>query len=160
MRRVLYSLVLLLVCATAAWPQARGGRGREGGARGAGARASAPADPFFVSPLAAADLQRKQAVVETSLGTMVFDLLAEAAPTHVAHFIVRAREGAFDGTTFHRVITMGIIQGQLLDALDGTIDEARARRFGAAFVSLAERALGKARTRRLVERAVRATGAG
>jgi peptidyl-prolyl cis-trans isomerase B (cyclophilin B) len=111
MRRPLLSLVLLLVCATAVWPQARGGGGREGGARGAGARAGAPADPFFVSPIAAADLQRKQAVVETSLGTMVFDLLAEAAPNHVGHFIVRAREGAYDGTTFHRVITMGIVQG-------------------------------------------------
>ena len=111
MRRPVIALVLLLVCATVAWPQARGGRGGEGGARGAGARAGAPADPFFVSPIAAADLQRKQAVVETSLGTMVFDLLADAAPNHVAHFIVRAREGAYDGTTFHRVITMGIVQG-------------------------------------------------
>ena len=111
MRRVPFSLVLLLVCATAVWPQGRGGQGREGGARGAGARAGAPADAFFVSPLPVADLQRKQAVVETSLGTMVFDLLADAAPNHVAHFIVRAREGAYDGTTFHRVITMGIVQG-------------------------------------------------
>ena len=111
MRRVPLSLVLLLVCATAAWPQGRGGQGREGGARGAGARAGAPADAFFVSPIPVADLQRKQAVVETSLGTMVFDLLADAAPNHVAHFIVRAREGAYDGTTFHRVITMGIVQG-------------------------------------------------
>src|SRR6187402_1926972 len=106
MRRPLLALALLLVGATVVWPQARGGGGRAGGARPA-----APADTFFVSPIAAADLQRKQAVVETSLGTMVFDLLADAAPTHVAHFITRAREGAYDGTTFHRVITMGIIQG-------------------------------------------------
>ena len=106
MRRPLLALALLLVGATAVWPQARGGGGRAGGARPA-----APADTFFVSPIAAADLQRKQAVVETSLGTMVFDLLADAAPTHVAHFIVRAREGAYDGTSFHRVITMGIVQG-------------------------------------------------
>ena len=45
------------------------------------------------------------------MGTMVVDLLADAAPNHVAHFITRAREGAYDGTTFHRVISMGIIQG-------------------------------------------------
>ena len=99
LRRVLVSLVLLLVCAPAAWPQARGGRG-----------AAAPA-PFFVSKLPPAELQGKQAVVETSLGTMVFQLLPDAAPNHVAHFITRAREGAYDGTTFHRVITMGIVQG-------------------------------------------------
>jgi cyclophilin family peptidyl-prolyl cis-trans isomerase len=99
LRRSLVSLVLLLVCATAAWPQARGGRG-----------AVSPA-PFFVSKLPPAELQGKQAVVETSLGTMVFQLLPDAAPNHVAHFITRAREGAYDGTTFHRVITMGIVQG-------------------------------------------------
>ena len=45
------------------------------------------------------------------MGTIVLDLLADAAPNHVAHFITRAREGAYDGTTFHRVIAMGIIQG-------------------------------------------------
>ena len=66
---------------------------------------------FFTSSLPPADLQNKQAVLETSYGTVVLDLLAEAAPTHVAYFITRAREGAYDGTTFHRVIAMGIIQG-------------------------------------------------
>ena len=49
--------------------------------------------------------------VAISLGTVVIDLLPDAAPTHVAHFITRAREGAYDGTTFHRVVSMGIIQG-------------------------------------------------
>ena len=33
------------------------------------------------------------------------------APTHVAHFITQARAGAYDGTVFHRLIAMGIIQG-------------------------------------------------
>ena len=74
----------------------------------------APAPPrptFFTSMLPAAELQDKQAVLETSFGTVVLDLLPDAAPNHVAHFITRAREGAYDGTTFHRVIAMGIIQG-------------------------------------------------
>ena len=66
---------------------------------------------FFTSTLPPAELQNKQAVLETSLGTIVLDLLAEAAPAHVAHFITRVREGAYDGTTFHQVIAMGIIQG-------------------------------------------------
>jgi peptidyl-prolyl cis-trans isomerase B (cyclophilin B) len=57
---------------------------------------------------------------------MVFDLLADAAPNHVAHFITRAREGAYNGTTFHRVITMGIIQGG--DPLSK--DPAQAARYG------------------------------
>jgi peptidyl-prolyl cis-trans isomerase B (cyclophilin B) len=69
------------------------------------------AQTFFTSTLPASELRNKQAVVETSHGTIVLDLLADAAPNHVAHFITRAREGAYDGTTFHRVIAMGIIQG-------------------------------------------------
>src|SRR5262249_57031735 len=55
--------------------------------------------------------EKKQAVIERSLGTIVFDLLPDAAPNHVAHFITRAREGAYDGTIFHRVIPNGIVQG-------------------------------------------------
>jgi peptidyl-prolyl cis-trans isomerase B (cyclophilin B) len=70
-----------------------------------------PKDPFFTSTLSPSELRNKQAVLETTHGTIVMDLLADAAPTHVAHFITRAREGAYNGTTFHRVITMWIIQG-------------------------------------------------
>lgn len=70
-----------------------------------------PAPAFFVSPLRPEETFGKQAVLETSAGTIVMDLLGDAAPAHVAHFIVRAREGAYDGTAFHRVIANGIIQG-------------------------------------------------
>jgi peptidyl-prolyl cis-trans isomerase B (cyclophilin B) len=74
-------------------------------------RPAPPTEAFFASTLTAAELQNKQAVLDTTSGTIVLDLLAEAAPNHVAHFITRAREGLYDGTTFHRVIAMGIIQG-------------------------------------------------
>ncbi|NOT43940.1 MAG: peptidylprolyl isomerase [Acidobacteria bacterium] len=70
-----------------------------------------PPRAFFVSALSADDIRSKQAVLETEQGTIVLDLLDEAAPNHVAHFITRAREGVFDGTIFHRVIAMGIVQG-------------------------------------------------
>jgi peptidyl-prolyl cis-trans isomerase B (cyclophilin B) len=82
--------------------------------RGTQKPAPAPAPPprtFFTSTLPEAELRNKQAVLDTTLGTIVIDLLPEAAPNHVAHFMTRAREGAYDGTTFHRVVTMGIIQG-------------------------------------------------
>jgi peptidyl-prolyl cis-trans isomerase B (cyclophilin B) len=85
--------------------------GRYVQARGTQKPAPPPRTTFFTSTLPEAELRNKQAVLETALGTIVIDLLPEAAPTHVAHFITRAREGAYDGTTFHRVITMGIIQG-------------------------------------------------
>src|SRR5688572_26417804 len=79
-------------------------------ARGA-QKPAAPRTIFFTTALPESELRNKQAVLETSLGTIVIDLLPEAAPNHVAHFITRAREGAYDGTTFHRVIAMGIVQG-------------------------------------------------
>ena len=54
---------------------------------------------------------RQQAVIDTSMGTIVIELLPEKAPNHVGYFMKLAREGAYAGTTFHRVIKYGIIQG-------------------------------------------------
>ena len=75
------------------------------------AAAPPPRDAFFISTLPASELRNRQAVLDTTYGTIVLDLLPDAAPNHVAHFITRAREGAYDGTTLHRVIAMGIVQG-------------------------------------------------
>ncbi len=66
---------------------------------------------YFTTPYSVAEMTGKQAVVETSMGTFIFDLLPEAAPNHVGFFMKQARDGAFTGTTFHRVILYGIIQG-------------------------------------------------
>jgi peptidyl-prolyl cis-trans isomerase B (cyclophilin B) len=71
--------------------------------------AAAPA--LFVNPYSADEIRDKQAVIETAGGAMVLELLADAAPTHVAHFIKTARDGGYDGTVFHRLIRHGIIQG-------------------------------------------------
>jgi peptidylprolyl isomerase len=66
---------------------------------------------FFTAPAAATDLANKQAVVETSMGTIVIALHADKAPNHAGYFAKLAREGGFTGTTFHRVIRYGLIQG-------------------------------------------------
>src|SRR4026207_1150070 len=73
--------------------------------------APAPKDPFFTSTMTADEIRGKQAVLDTSDGVIVLDLLADAAPTHVAHFITQARAGAYDGTVFHRLIAEGVIPG-------------------------------------------------
>ena len=52
-----------------------------------------------------------EAVVETPQGSFVIRLLPDLAPKHVAHFLKTARAGGYDGTTFHRIVTRGIIQG-------------------------------------------------
>jgi cyclophilin family peptidyl-prolyl cis-trans isomerase len=75
-------------------------------------RRPAPAAPAsFTTPLSVAEMSHKQAVVETSRGTFVIELLPEVAPNHVGYFMKLAREGAYNGTTVHRAIAMGIIQG-------------------------------------------------
>jgi len=51
------------------------------------------------------------AVVETPKGSFTIRLLPAVAPQHVAHFVKTAKAGEFDGTTFHRIIMGGIIQG-------------------------------------------------
>ena len=53
----------------------------------------------------------KQAVVETSVGTFVLDLAPESAPNQTAHFMKLASDGAYDGTTFHRAVKYGMVQG-------------------------------------------------
>ena len=45
-----------------------------------------------------------QLVVETTKGTVKIDLLPDLAPGHVARIKELAREGAYDGVVFHRVI--------------------------------------------------------
>jgi peptidyl-prolyl cis-trans isomerase B (cyclophilin B) len=86
----------------------------------------APAPAPFVNPYSPDELRNKQAVIDTAAGTIVLDLLPDAAPNHVAHFIATAREGGYDGTLFHRVIKHGIIQGG--DPL--TKDPAAKERYG------------------------------
>ena len=66
---------------------------------------------FFQSPYSLAEMANKQAVVLTDAGTFVIQLLPDVAPNHVGHFIRLARDGAYVGTIFHRVIRYGLIQG-------------------------------------------------
>ena len=56
-------------------------------------------------------MANKQAVVATTAGTFVIQLLPDAAPNHVGYFIKTARDGGYDHTTFHRAVKLGIIQG-------------------------------------------------
>jgi peptidyl-prolyl cis-trans isomerase B (cyclophilin B) len=56
-------------------------------------------------------MRGKQAVLETDLGTVIIDLLPDAAPNHVGYFIRNAQDGTYTGTVFHRVVRQGIVQG-------------------------------------------------
>ena len=51
------------------------------------------------------------ATMETSKGTIEIELFAKDAPKTVNNFVFLAREGFYDGVTFHRVIPNFMIQG-------------------------------------------------
>jgi peptidyl-prolyl cis-trans isomerase B (cyclophilin B) len=67
--------------------------------------------PTYPKPVGPGAKANQQAVVNTTLGTFVIDLRPDLAPNHVNHFVKLAKEGAYAGTIFHRVILRGIVQG-------------------------------------------------
>src|SRR5215813_4474149 len=57
------------------------------------------------------DLKQLQAVVDTSAGTFILEFYPDQAPAHVRQFIQLAREGFYNGTSFHSMVAHGIVQG-------------------------------------------------
>ncbi len=51
------------------------------------------------------------AIIHTSKGDMQVELFAKQAPVTVNNFVFLAREGFYNGTTFHRVIKGFMVQG-------------------------------------------------
>jgi len=73
---------------------------------------AAPAPPpHFTTSLTVEAMRGKQLVLTTTAGEIVIDLLPEQAPNHVGLYMKTAAEGGFAGTTFHRVVRQGIVQG-------------------------------------------------
>jgi cyclophilin family peptidyl-prolyl cis-trans isomerase len=76
-----------------------------------GARPAPAAPGPFKTTLTVAQMMGKQAVLDTSMGTVVIDLRPDLAPNHVGYMMKLAGEGAYNGTIFHRVVKLGIVQG-------------------------------------------------
>ncbi|MBI5840787.1 MAG: peptidylprolyl isomerase [Chloroflexi bacterium] len=55
--------------------------------------------------------KKYKAQMETDKGTMVIELFADKAPKTVNNFVFLAREGFYEGITFHRVIADFMVQG-------------------------------------------------
>jgi peptidyl-prolyl cis-trans isomerase B (cyclophilin B) len=58
-----------------------------------------------------ARMAKTRAVIETTFGKIEIRFFPEVAPNHVDNFIRLAKEGFYDGSTFHRVIPGFMIQG-------------------------------------------------
>jgi cyclophilin family peptidyl-prolyl cis-trans isomerase len=65
----------------------------------------------FPGVLSQEKINNKQATIETSKGTIIFDLYADKAPKSVSNFVYLAEAGFYNGLTFHRVEPGFVIQG-------------------------------------------------
>ena len=95
----------------------------------------------FVAPLTLEEMSGKQAVFETDRGTIAIDLRPDLAPNHVGLIMQLAGEGHFDGTTFHRMVAHGIVQGG--DPF--TVDPERAAEYGQGGLGLVDAEFSDAR---------------
>lgn len=70
-------------------------------------------DKFYSSPPPMQIDSNKQytATIETEKGNLVLELFAKDVPVTVNNFVFLAREGFYDGVTFHRVIPGFMAQG-------------------------------------------------
>ena len=67
---------------------------------------------YAAAPPMAVDPEKTYHVtLETSRGAIKLDLFPQYAPKTVNNFVFLAREGFYDGTSFHRVISDFMIQG-------------------------------------------------
>ena len=67
---------------------------------------------FKAEPPLCIDVKKSYvATIETSEGTMTFDLLASRSPRTVNSFVFLARQKYFDGLNFHRVVKDFVLQG-------------------------------------------------
>ena len=115
---------------------------------------AAQAGEPFVTPLTLEEMSGKQAVFETDHGTIAVDLRPDLAPNHVGLVMRLAGEGRFDGTTFHRMVRHGIVQGG--DPL--TADPSRATEYGRGGLGLVDAEFSDARHVRGAVSAVLAPG--
>ena len=79
---------------------------------GSAATTGPAADQYATPPALAIDPAKSYvAVLETDKGTIRIKLLPDIAPQTVNSFVFLAREGYFDGVTFHRVLPGFVAQG-------------------------------------------------
>lgn len=64
----------------------------------------------FPGLLASEELKGKKAIIETSKGTIEFEVYPEATKA-ASNFIFLAKDGFYDGLAFHRVVPGFVIQG-------------------------------------------------
>ena len=111
---VLLALVTVVAVACGSGDDNDGGNADPSATQPAGSTQPATGDrmQYSAEPPMTID-QNKQyfATIKTEVGDIKLELYPKDAPRHVNSFVFLAREGFYDGTTFHRVINDFMIQG-------------------------------------------------
>jgi peptidyl-prolyl cis-trans isomerase A (cyclophilin A) len=97
------------------------------------AQAAKPAAP------APASVDHPRVVIHTTQGDVTLELFPDKAPKSVANFLQYVRDGFYDGTVFHRVVSGYMVQGGLYSR------DLTQRRTRAAIPSEADNGLSNAR---------------
>lgn len=120
------AIIVAAVTAVALWTGRDGARPGEASVPNrpeAACGAAAPPEPDPGSYERPADVLKPnvdyRAVIETSCGRIELDLLEERAPETVNNFVFLARDGYYDGLTWHRVIQDFVIQTGDPDGING-----------------------------------------
>ena len=66
---------------------------------------------FFTTERSIEEMQNKQAVLDTSFGTIILEFFPLVAPNHVGYFLQNSEEGVYTSTIFHQVFRHGIVIG-------------------------------------------------
>jgi len=69
-----------------------------------------PKPDLTVTPEEIAEMKNKAAVIYTTLGSIPVTLYAEGAPQTVKNFIYLARNGFYNGLSFHRMVPGGMVE--------------------------------------------------
>ena len=76
---------------------------------------------FFMTTIFLSCVQKPEeyAVIDTEEGQIVLKFFPDVAPKHVESFKILARDGFFNGTSFHRIVPGFVIQGGDPNSKDG-----------------------------------------
>lgn len=106
---------LFAACGASTSPTAPSSGGASVQAAKGAAAAKSPlqrVDMYQAAPSMTIDVNKTyRATIETNKGNIVLDLYPKDAPQHVNNFVFLARDGFYDGLTFHRVVPGFVIQG-------------------------------------------------
>jgi peptidyl-prolyl cis-trans isomerase B (cyclophilin B) len=78
-------------------------------------RDTPPPEPEPFSTESVEDLAKYKVVLETTLGHVTLAFAPDKAPGHVRNFLRLASLGAYDGTSFHRIVRGFVVQGGMMN---------------------------------------------